>query len=264
MKPTAMRQIKNPVYPTRREFLAGAAAFVAGGFAGAWRLFAAEEAGGLVVAPIFEHGKGVASPGNWTRPPIYVSEDEAKTIIRNELSNSGVDIRDKAMLQDVLLPIRTQVYEDSIWKIVEKAKISLPITGMDPTGKIAVLYISDYNFQQLGVMNFSLSLAASLDYKEFARGLKKDLDKQGKARHYLGILYDPIVYVDELAAIIEASKVIEATTASGKSADKQEDYSIQLKMFLEDKKTNEKNASKNLLRLQVQDFAGWLKEQKVI
>jgi hypothetical protein len=106
MKPVAMRNIKSPAYPTRRDFLAGATAFAAATFAGGWRIFAADPASGGF--------GGGAMPQNAAprailacvamMPPVYHSEEEAMTIIREELSKAGVQLNKNVMLNNVLLP----------------------------------------------------------------------------------------------------------------------------------------------------------------
>ena len=100
MEPRPVIESRNPNYPTRRDVLAGAAAFALAALGGQWRVIAATEEGKIVVAPIFEHGTGRGADGCVVvSPPVFLSEEEAVQVIREELAKQGIKLKEGIRLK---------------------------------------------------------------------------------------------------------------------------------------------------------------------
>lgn len=155
MEPKPVQQSRSPAYPTRREVLAGAATFALAHVAGNWRLWAATEAGVTIVAPIFEHGKGRGLTGCIVvSPPVFLSEEEAMQIVREELGKHGIQLKEAPPFRDVLIPRRIKERDavikadgkvERIEKTIEDPRNAKPLKpdGIDPNKRIAVSYLSE-------------------------------------------------------------------------------------------------------------------------
>jgi hypothetical protein len=278
MEPKPVQQSKSPSYPTRRDVLAGAATFAAAGLCGRLCVFAATEEGKTIVAPLFEHGEGRGATGCIVvSPPVFLSEEEAMQIIREELGKHGIRLRPGDLLKGVQILHRheerikengqSRIEEidpndarleskstppqkaEEHRKLVEEyrkmfAAKPLRLSGLDPERRVAVEFITKANYRDLGGPG-STSTVQDYDFKEVAGYIAAKVKKQGKEPIYLGLFYDPAVRLD----IETIHKKYEKTgvRAAWKEAEKES-----------------KNATRNLLRLQVRDFVAWLKKQKVI
>ncbi len=114
MDPKPVERSRPPAYPTRREVLAGAATFVLTGLTECSFCFAAAEGERVSVAPIFEHGEGRGATGCVViSPPVFLSEEEALQIVKEELAKHGVKLAAGPLLKDLrIAPRRTQQIED--------------------------------------------------------------------------------------------------------------------------------------------------------
>lgn len=273
MEPKPVEHHNAPTYPTRREMLLGTASFALAAVAGTEFLFAASQEGRVIVAHVFKHGDGRGATGcAVTSPPVFLSEEEALQILREELAKNGIDLKAGPVLKDVRIPHRLVTSEMSATqerrfrdKIVESKKHVNPLrlTAIDPKKKIAVEFVSKRRYFALGgpkesydldelddpdkktdvldrqVRGARWSSAQSYDFKEVAEFIAAKTNKQCKDRLVLGIFYDPI------------SKL----SLKWKDLDK-------LTVKDEDKRCKEE--STKLLRQQAQDFAAWLQKEKII
>jgi hypothetical protein len=282
MKPKPVQNIAQPAYPTRREVLAGAASFALVNLAGSSFVFAEAESDAIAVAPIFEHGDGRGATGCVVvSPPVFLSEEEAMQIIHEELVKHGVQLKDGVVLESVRIPQRMRTYDfEEIGKkasektVVESKKHAKPfaLSGIDSEKNIAVEFVSKQHYFDLGGVQESYSSnelddtdaraetdsrgaraalhyssAQTYDFRTTAEFVAAQVKNQGKGPIHLGLFYDPLRQArrttrekDDLLELREALEM------RGKSRDQKKD------------------ASKQLLRLQVQDFVAWLKEQQVI
>ncbi len=234
------------------------AGFALASLGGRLCVFAATEEGKTIVAPIFEHGEGRGATGCIVvSPPVFLSEEEAMQIIREELAKHGIQLKPGVALKNVRIPRRmtlatkdgkTRLKEfdfesDPELKALSKeareaakslAPRPLALNGLDSNKKVAVEFISEKNYSDLGGP-LSGSTVQHYDFKEVARYVAAKAKKQGKEMLYLGIFYEP------------------AGTTKRELMDSW-------------KKREEKGKTEagKLLRSQVQDFTAWLKEKKVI
>jgi len=108
----------------------------------------------VVVAPIFRHGEGVASEGGAGPMPVYLSEEEAHRLIRDELSRSGVYLSTTGVnLATVELPL-AQPGPAWAWDDASSCRVPatptkvapLKLDGLDPSRRIAVEFISNRDY----------------------------------------------------------------------------------------------------------------------
>lgn len=196
------------------------------------------KAAGPIVAPIFEHGTGRATTGcEVIAPPVFVSEEEARQIIIEELSKVGI----KLTQQDVELKdigIRPKKI-DTVTKDGQATTVQVPgdprplvADLVDPAKHVAVEYVSETDYHTLGG-EMSMSSVETYDFKKVSQELAEQI-KAGKGDLRFGVFYDP------------------AGRADLENGD-----------MTEKMKTAEKQAKEDL-RQQIRDFAAWLKKQGVI
>ncbi len=239
-KPVTQKQ--EPAYPTRRDVLKSAAAFVLVGLAGT-RIAADEGKGkGITVAPVFEHGNGRGVAGCIVvSPPVFLSEEEAMQIIREELTKHGIKLKDGGVLEGVHLPRSLMNAEEAYRDLLESLRnelkglkegsetspkdvpqplSSFKVDGLDNDKRIAVEFISQEGYP---AEPGSWSSVRDYDFRNVAKRLASTVKNQGKEDMFFAVLYDPV------------SRLPDGTRESQK-----------------------------LLRLQAQDFVAWLKKEKAI
>jgi hypothetical protein len=194
-----------------------------------------------IIAPIFEHGEGRGSFGCMAlAPPPYLSEDEALVIIKEELAKNGIFInKKKVILEDVKIqPGHLQEKSTLNPKTIEAKPLEIDLR--DSKKGISVEFVSIGDYIPLGGRPGEWSIQ-EYDTKTVAKNLGNQLKANTKDGIY-GVFYDPMVKAN-LQADKDKNPSIEKIKATNKDA---------------------KISSKNLLRRQVQDFAEWLKKEKVI
>jgi hypothetical protein len=211
------------------------------------------------VAPIFKHGEGRGATGCVViAPPVFLSEEEAMQIIREELAKHGVKLGESTTLDDVKIAARIvrSVIEEEHGKRVHKERFEyaedvapepLKLNGIDAARKVAVRFISKKDYFRLGGPNSSysqnsgrvrvFSTVQSYDFHETAEYAAAELQHQGKADLRVAILYDPAV---------------------SRRFEKRENKSY------EERRARARSEAQELLRQQSRDFAAWLKQQKVL
>jgi hypothetical protein len=260
---------RQPAYPTRREVLAGAASFAMIAFSEGELSAAEAPAEKAIVAPIFEHGEGRGAGGCVViTPPVYLSEEEALQIVKEELAKHGVQLESGVVLKDLTIaPRRVQQVEDD-----EKSKKKVPLedqaaplrlSGMDAKKSIAVEFVGWENYRKLGgvdsyhvdivnsdgeVIGTSACSVRECDCRDAATYVAAEIGRKGKQRLYVGVLFDPVGH-NTLLRDVRAGKTPKA-----------KDF----KSAVEEMKKAAAEESKKLLRQQAQDFAAWLKQQKAI
>jgi hypothetical protein len=194
----------------------------------------------MAVAPIFEHGDGRGAVGCVVvAPPVFLSEEEALGVVREELAKAGVSLSKRGVeLGDVLIPKRHDQYHqnakgDLVEEIVDQPGTGKPlvIDAMSPEKNVAVKMVSEHEYFDLGGVASS-STVQGYDFKEVAADVAQRLRKLGKHPMYVGVFYDPATLFDR---------------RSGSGPDWQA-----AQAELRDK-------SKAMLRQQVQDFVSWLR-----
>ena len=201
----------------------------------------------MVVAPVFEHGDGRGAVGCVVvSPPVFLAEDEAFAVLREELGKHGIHLaRGGPELRDVMIAKRQEHYEKGPSGQFQESLVDVPGTGkplaMDGSGdkaKIAVKVVTQEHYFELGGAE-SGSSVQGYDLKGIAADLSERLRKQGKEQLYVGVFYDPVghIQVDRSAGTMPDWQAAQA--------------------LMRDK-------SKDMLRQQVQDFVGWLRGRGAI
>ena len=194
----------------------------------------------MAVAPIFEHGDGRGAEGCVVvAPPVFLSEEEALTIVREELGKSGVSLSKRAVqLGDVRIPKRQQQYHQGAQGGLVEETVDDPtggkplvIDGLSPERNVAVKFVSAHEYFDLGGA-VSGSSVQGYDLKGVATDLAQRLRKQGKRPLYVGVFYDPVSILDMRHGQVPDWQVAQAAL---------------------------REKSKVMLRQQVQDFVSWLR-----
>jgi hypothetical protein len=203
MEPKPVDHSRQPSYPTRREVLAGAASFALVGLTGSNFLFADSETGKISVAPIFEHGEGRGATGCVViSPPVFLSEEEGMQILREELAKYKIDLKTGNNLDGVTVPSWFEEYKmlekESGEKVLEETIVESPnhakplkLSGMDTEKRIAVEFVAEENYYDLGGA-MSSSMVSDYNFKTVAKQLIALAQKQGKGQIFLGVFYDPL------------------------------------------------------------------------
>jgi len=267
MRPEPLKRMQQPRYPTRRavlanpellerhlppgwrvtrELAASTSLFLAAGLAacrggdGKDQAAAGNRAVSLV-APIFEHGEG---RGAWgcvvVAPPIFLSEEEALQVIREELSAHGVTFTESNVrAEGVTFPAHEIQYDvDENGNVTEEvtespgARQPYDIDARDPVHGISVEFVSRDDYHALGGPESS-STVQCYDLKEAALDLKRAMEESGRGGRCFGAFYDPLESCYD---------------GEDDGSDRQ----------------GSKEESLRLLRAQVKDFVDWLEAQGVI
>lgn len=294
MKPKPVRKYAQPRYPTRLEIAARPALLhrhqppawrkwpeltgAAGLFmlADAARLPAADSPPNAsqnpaqakavaVVAPIFQHGEGRGSTGCIVMaPPVFLSEEEALQVIREEMATGGVQLgTNQTTLPGVIV-------ERVVWPIPTASKLGtnkpagpafeirsepLKTDAADPQKKVSIEFVGqrDASFwdseRQKEEGKWEWSTVRDYDLPRTAHYVADRVKRDATNKVYFGTFYDPI------AKRLEASQQLPGLIAEKTSPGKPPPPGPW---------ADAKAESRRLLRLQVQDFLKWLQAQGVI
>ncbi|NLH18118.1 MAG: hypothetical protein GX455_16200 [Phycisphaerae bacterium] len=192
---------------------------------------------GFLVASIFEHGEGRGATGCIvTAPPVFLTEEEGLSVIKEELSAKGLELMDKKIVFK-----KIPMHQDS-WRSSEGSKY-LETDLSNDNEQVIIEFVSVDDYYDLGGQ-MSGSTAQSFDFLKVSRQLRDALRKKA-GRGVYGVFYDPMVRIDY-------SKMSQETPDG------------QVWKSWEQRRLEAKTEAKDLLRKQVQDFSQWLRDQKVI
>lgn len=230
-----------------------------------------------LVAPIFEHGDGRGVTGCIVVvPSVFLSEEEALQIIKDEISKYNLEFSEKdVLLENVSFRQRAidwrkeDFYDESrsseeetteeafgfpvdIPTIEQSEKDAKPmkVDLADAKRKVLVKYVSESDYFNLGGLDESASVQ-SYYFREVAELVAKQVSEKEKGI-YFGVFYDPMAYVDPPIAV---RKDLSEDPYEALYRNKDAWRKFQKESLIE---------SKRLLRMQVKDFADWLKAQGVI
>lgn len=226
-----------PRYPTRREFLAGAST-LAVALVGCHAKRSEAEAEGIVVAPLFEHGTGRGVAGCVVvSPPVFLSEEEALQILREELGKQGIKLLAGATLDDVhIAPLTSEDDDDGE---------PFELDGKDAAKKVAVAFVSAEDSLALGTGG-PCGTIQGYEPKRAAHYLAEQVQQQGEERLFCGVFYDPLTDQPPLERLPENHT------------------DAQFEAALKTAEEKGKIESKKQLRAQAADFVAWLKKQRAI
>ncbi len=221
-----------------------------------------------IVAPIFNHGEGLGRAGGVTGSPRgSLSEEEAFTVIRDELRRNGVDLtaRDVPVGKLAVRVGEYRTYYDWVAnRAVTRYEVSdwaLLVDGLDAQKQIAVEFVSvnDYDkldgpwrMHRIGTGYWVETLAVARSIAEQTAGRLGGV--------WLGVFYDPLMTSTvelDYPAFCESIK-------SPRSAAEFEQKWKGWEARLEHTREFDKQEAREVLKAQVRDFVDWLKAQGAI
>lgn len=203
-----------------------------------------------VVAPLFQHGEGRGATGCVVvSPPVFLSEEEAISLIREELNQAGLDMSEDDVSIDGVQTFGRKAYHHRIlgrsFSTITKANGSERVFKtdlLDAEQKLAVEFVSVNDYAELGGLQ-SDSTVQGFDLQESSRFIASQVKKDGQDLTFAAF-YDPM-------ADLNMSRV-----PNQGPEDWQKNY--------EKAEENARVESKELLRQQVKDFIDWLKAQGLL
>lgn len=229
--------------------------------------------GAAVVAPIFEHGQGRGATGCMVvNAPVFLSQQDAMQVIREELKKSGVTLSETdATLMDVTISQHTERWPTAKSKgeifidPTGKSK-ALVLQGLDPQKKVGVAFVYYKDYFDLGGAK-SGSTVQGYDFKVVAKNVRDRVASKGH-NLYLGTFYDPAAGQQDLqnedpqfrkkldALYEEYDKIKDPALKEEKQREIDALYQKHLEPIKEE--------SRHLLEMQIKDFVDWLKAQGAI
>jgi hypothetical protein len=210
-----------------------------------------------IVAPIFQHGEGRGATGCVVMaPPVFLSEEEALQIIREETASRGVTLGTNGLaVAGVTLsnwPLRSSFPTPQDAYTASRA---------DPTKKVLIEYVSEWKARHWDYDrgkeegNLQISTVHDYDMPKTAAYVANRVKQQATEKIYFGTFYDPI------GGTLDLEQVRRQFEATGKSKTvKQGEYVRAVRA----QGARAAAESRRLLRLQVQDFLKWLQAQGAI
>jgi hypothetical protein len=206
-----------------------------------------------IVAPLFEHGDGRGATGCIvTAPPVFLSEEEALEVIREELTGMGLIITDENLkIESVCVPQRIWDLKanwltgdwDITTSVNQHSSIPFHADLVDAPGKVVVEFVSAWDLEDLIRSGSFWSSVETYDLKTAAGWLQDSVRKQGHGFRF-GAFYDPLLPIDWRLLAGDDEGTFESRLEASRSEITSE--------------------SKRLLREQVRDFVEWLKGQGAI
>ncbi len=218
-----------------------------------------------IVAPIFEHGEGRGATGCVViNPPVFLSEQDAMQVIREEMSKVGVQFApEKVTMPEIRIKMKDDegLPDERLILLRKSMEKGIALDGLDPKKRVAVQYVNHGNYYQLGGLR-SPSTVQGWYFKEVASAVSQEVSKSGKDLYY-GAFYDPVVAIGDK----ENQRLWKRRTELDKRSVKLGNPSALNREYERAYKQADAPAraeAKRLLRMQVRDFIKWLKGQGVI
>ena len=198
-----------------------------------------------VVAPIFPSGEGVGFDGGCTvaSPPIFLAEDEALKVIRDELDQAGIKLSAKNVsVGTIIIPPHLYFVKDPTGGCSNELGRDIPPPRLfladlaDPHKHVAIEFVSLRGNFELGKF-WKQPTARYLDFKTAAARIASLVKQHGRG-FYFGAFYDP------------AGFGLPGDPRSGRDSN--------------DMVTVKRALNIELLREQVKGFVEWLKFQGAI
>jgi hypothetical protein len=221
-----------------------------------------------VVAPIFEHGEGRGATGCIVMaPPVFLSEEEALQVIREEMAAKGVQLSTN---QTTLAGITVERF---LWSVpaaptgatngtksagptYEIKQEPFKTDAADPERKVFVEFLSERDADRWDRergkeegKSSHWSTVSSYDLPKTAAYVAERVKRQATDKLYFGAFYDPLAGTLDIQERVAELLAEKPSPGQAKPAGALEDA---------------KAKSRRLLRLQVQDFIKWLQAQGAI
>lgn len=188
-----------------------------------------------VSVPVFEHGTGRGAYGcEMVAPPVYLSEEEALQIIREEAEAQGIDFSDTQTIEGNF-PATNIYYGDDEF---ETRKGEIELDGYDPDLKIGFEYVSTKDVEDWAKKTDYWCSVSIYDMKGTAERLSKVVENTA-------VFYDP-------GADSEAFEMNWEADADTRQA------------YLQQYQSEQKELMRENLRAQVRDFLEWLAAEGII
>ena len=241
-----------------------------------------------VVAPIFQHGEGRGATGCIVMsPPVFLSEEEALQVIREEMAAKGVQLgTNQTTLAGVtverfrwLVPPAETSATNGTKPAVPKFEIKqepFKTDAADAKKGVFVEFLSERNADRWDLERakeegkWSGGTVHSYDLPKTAAYVAERVKRQATDKLCFGTFYDP------MAGTLDTSKQMAELLAAGlaKSSNKVVDAKVEtpgngrttmtLSVPASAGLIDPRAESRRLLRLQVQDFLKWLQAQGAI
>ena len=211
-----------------------------------------------VVAPIFVHGQGRGVTGCVVvGPPVFLSEQDAMQVIREELGKAGVNLSQASVpLEGVSVPYLAEMWNAERGMVLqvfpEGKPTRLTLDAFDPQTKVGVEFVSDEKNER---MAFTGGLIRNYDLKELA-GFVNDSVRASGHDLYFGAFYDP-------ACNGFSTRSTRAIEKRADALQRQRNFDAENAAFRELGDAVRAHSTR-LLRMQVHDFINWLKGQGAI
>jgi hypothetical protein len=247
-----VKYVASPTYPSRREFLTKGSLFLlAAGIGGCNRASAHP-----VVAPVFAHGEGRAYMGCVAiNAPVFLSEEEALQILKEEFSKEGIALGAGMPLAGVNVEFKDDTSTNH-WLGEEKETRVIPgsLDAVDRNRRVGIQYVSREDNEKAEIF------WGSYDTPKVAERFAEEFQSQGKDDLVIGIFYDPItdMHMDFFNAI---GKNIQTETNDTEKEQKNV-REREVDGIWEKCKRAALVKSKEMLRRQARDFVAWLQQQK--
>jgi hypothetical protein len=208
----------------------------------------ASPAGEVLKVPVFIHGGGRGSYGcESVAPPVFLSEEEAAQVIREEAELYGIDFSGNKTLSKVSLPVPELYYFPDEKSDMKTASGDLSLDGYDSDKELGFEFVSVSDVQAWSKLWDAdrMSTVESYDTSGSAQKLSESVERTA-------VFYDPLS---------ADYKEWDPPSYEGKT---NEEYDAEIKTAIEDYQTEQKEKSLTELRAQVKDFLEWLKGQGII
>lgn len=215
-------------------------------------------AGSATVAPVFVHGTGRAALGCVVvAPPAFLTEEEARTIIREELQKIGINCTEHDVKLDAIQIAKGESIRlrDMDGKTLPPEKAPLMADLVDPNKHITIEFVAFEDYHELGG-KLAASTVQDFNFPVVASRLAEQIDHQNKDRLF-GVFYEPV-------ARAKRPDIAWPTDFDKLPKEKQEAFLKQYEAKAEEARKEAVQQSASELRKQVQDFAAWLKKRGVI
>ncbi len=188
------------------------------------------------IAPIFAHGDGSGATGCIVMsPPVFISEDEAKTIIFKAFDAEGIkfDTIDCPEIKFTAAPIANDCFGDEDTSKVSLANVELKMDGYNKKLNLAIQFVSGDDYSKFRSDDGCWSSVQGYNTKKAAEIIREELILNGKTN--TAVFYDPITSIDFKS----------------------------YKNWKKSQKEAKEEAAK-LLLAQVEDFIKWIKKENII
>ena len=240
-----------------------------------------------IVAPIFQHGEGRGSTGCMVMsPPVFLSEEEALQVIREEMATIGVQLRTN---QTTLAGITVERF---LWSVpaapigatngtkqagptYEIKQEPFKTDAADPVRKVFVEFLSERDADRWdgerdneeGKLGWST--VHSYDLPKTAAYVAERVKRQVTDKLYFGAFYDPLAGTLDVRKRAAELLAAGAAKSSNTVVDAKAKYLGHGRFDFSASQPGDAFAdprveSRRLLRLQVQDFLKWLQAQGAI